>query len=99
MSELDLFTVVVLPVGLGLPGFIEPCSIGSTLIVIKYLEGCSTAAKFAEVCIFTLVRALFMGLLGLAAIMVGAAFIGFQKAAWVAVRKPVSVAEFHRAGA
>jgi len=83
MSELDLFTVVVLPVGLGLLGFIEPCSIGSTLIVIKYLEGRSAAAKFAEICIFTLVRAFFMGVLGLVAIMAGSAFIGFQKAAWM----------------
>lgn len=82
MSGLDPFTIFILSVGLGLVGFIEPCSIGSTLIVIKHLEGKRTAAKIAELGTFTLARAVFTGLLGLAAIVLGSAFIGFQKAAW-----------------
>lgn len=43
MGEFDLATLVALPIGLGLVGFIEPCSIGSTLVFIKYIEG-KTAA-------------------------------------------------------
>jgi cytochrome c-type biogenesis protein len=49
----------------------------------QVLEGRGAAAKIAEVCIFMLTRALFMGVLGLAAVVVGSAFIGFQKAAWM----------------
>jgi len=83
VSGLDPFTILVLPVGLGLLGFIEPCSIGSTLIVIKYLERSSAAKRVAEAAILTLTRALFTGVLGLGAIVLGSAFVGFQKAAWM----------------
>jgi cytochrome c-type biogenesis protein len=81
--EFSVFTVFVLPVGLGLLGFIEPCSIGSTLVFIKYLEDRNTAAKLAQIGIFTATRALFTGGLGLAAVALGAAFIVLQKAGWV----------------
>ena len=37
----------------------------------------------AQVAIFTITRALLIGLLGVFAVLVGAAFIGFQKAAWI----------------
>lgn len=83
MTELTAFTVFVLPVGLGLLGFIEPCSIGSTLVFIKYLEGRDGAAKLAQVGVFTLTRTLFTGALGLAAVALGVAFDGFQKTGWV----------------
>ena len=83
MIELDLVNLVALPIGLGLFGFVEPCSIGSTLVFIKYLEGKSATEKLAQVAIFTVTRAVFIGLLGVLAVLVGAAFIGFQKAAWV----------------
>ena len=36
MMEFGLFNLLFLPAGLGLFGFIEPCSIGSSLIFIKY---------------------------------------------------------------
>jgi len=76
---------VLLPIGLGLFGFIEPCSIGSTLIFIKAIEGRSAAQKLAQVTVFTLVRALFIGLLGVAAVALGRAFLGLQKGAWLAL--------------
>jgi len=83
MIELGAFHLLVLPVGLGLLGFIEPCSIGSTLMFIKYLEDRDAAAKIAQVGIFAAARAVFTGALGLAAVGLGAAFIGLQKGGWV----------------
>jgi len=83
VTDFGLISLVVLPIGLGLLGFIEPCSIGSTLIFIKYLEGKSAAAKLGEVCVFAITRAVFIGLLGLLAVLLGTAFLGLQKAAWV----------------
>src|SRR5918996_228277 len=47
-----------------LPGFIEPCSIGSTLIFVKHLESKDAASKLAQVAVFAATRALFIGLLG-----------------------------------
>ncbi len=83
MTAGALTSLVLLPIGLGLIGFVEPCSIGSTLVFIKYLEGKSAAAKFAQVAVFTATRAVFIGLLGVLAVIFGAAFAGFQKVGWI----------------
>jgi len=77
--------LVALPVAFGLFGFIEPCSIGSTLIVIKAMEGRPPAVKLLQMSLFAGFRAGFIGLLGAGAVVVGAAFFGFQKAAWIAL--------------
>ena len=77
--DADFFNLVLLPIGLGLFGFIEPCSIGSTLVFIKAMEGKSTVVKFGQVSVFALTRGLFIGLLGLLAATIGSAFLGFQK--------------------
>jgi len=79
----SLSSLVLLPVGLGLLGFVEPCSIGSTLIFVKTLEGADEKVKLAQVGVFALSRALFMGALGLVAAIVGSSFLGFQRSAWV----------------
>lgn len=34
---MDLWALIVLPLGLGLLGFVEPCSVGSSLLFVKYL--------------------------------------------------------------
>jgi cytochrome c-type biogenesis protein len=83
MAEADLLRVLGLPIGLGLIGFIEPCSIGSTLIFVKTLEGKNASSKLAQVVVFMFVRALSIGALGLVAVAAGTAFLGFQKAAWI----------------
>jgi cytochrome c-type biogenesis protein len=83
VTEFGFINLIVLPIALGLFGFIEPCSIGSTLVFIKYLEGRDRAAKVLQVAVFAATRAIFIGLLGVIAVIVGAAFVGFQKAAWI----------------
>jgi cytochrome c-type biogenesis protein len=79
----DLVTLVALPLGLGLLGFIEPCSIGASLLFVKYLEGKSAAAKVLETTVFMLTRALFIGALGAVAGLIGAAFLEAQKGFWI----------------
>jgi cytochrome c-type biogenesis protein len=71
------------PFGLGLLGFVEPCTIGSTLIFIKHIEGRGRAGKLAEVGLFAVTRALLIGALGIAAAALGTAFLGFQRGAWI----------------
>lgn len=83
MSNLDLLNLVIVPIGLGLLGFVEPCSIGSSLVFVKYIEGKSRLAKLSQVTVFMLTRGVFIGLLGASAALLGAAFLGFQKAAWI----------------
>jgi cytochrome c-type biogenesis protein len=83
MSGVDLVNTVLLPIGLGLFGFIEPCSIGSTLVFVKALEGRPAVAKIVQTSIFAVTRGVFIGFLGMLAVVVGAGFLGLQKAAWV----------------
>ncbi len=75
--------LLLLPVVLGLLGFVEPCSIGSSLLFIKAVERKPVATKLMQAAVFTATRAVFIGLLGVLAALLGAAFIGFQKAGWV----------------
>jgi cytochrome c-type biogenesis protein len=79
----DLWTLLVLPLGLGLLGFIEPCTVGSHLLFVKYLAGRGAAAKLLETGIFMLTRALFIGGLGAVAALVGSAFLNAQRWFWV----------------
>src|SRR3546814_10134522 len=54
--------LVAVPAGLGLIGFVEPCSLGSSLVFVKYLEGKGATAKLLEVTLFAVTRAAFIGL-------------------------------------
>ena len=83
MTGNPFLDLVALPLAFGLVGFIEPCSIGSTLIFIKTMEGKPPATKLAQMALFAGFRAVFIGMLGAAAVIVGGAFFGFQKAAWI----------------
>lgn len=83
MNELGLFQLFVLPAGLGLFGFIEPCSIGSSLLFVKYLEDEGAAEKIRQTALFAVTRAVFVGLLGVAAVIIGSGFVAFQKSAWI----------------
>ena len=47
MSEFDFLNMVVLPIFFGLLGFVEPCSIGSTLVLVKQPEGREAHEKIA----------------------------------------------------
>lgn len=80
---MDLWTLLVLPVGLGLLGFIEPCTVGSSLLFVKYLEGKEAAAKLLETTVFAATRALFIGSLGALAAFIGSAFLDLQRWFWV----------------
>ena len=81
----DWVSVLVWPIGFGLFAFIEPCAIGATLLFIKTLEGQPARTKLTQVLTFTLARVLFTGLLGVAAVFVGAWFLGLQKIVWILV--------------
>ena len=84
MSE-TILGLIALPVGLGLLGFIEPCTVGSSLLFLHYLEGRTAREKATQTLVFAAVRALVMGLLGVAAVLVGAAFVDAQKGIWAAM--------------
>ena len=73
---------LLVPLGLGLLGFIEPCTVGSSLLFVKYLEGKTAAAKLLETTVFTATRALFIGSLGALAALAGPALLPLQRTFW-----------------
>lgn len=78
-----VWSLFLVPLGLGLLGFLEPCSVGASLLFLKSVEGNTPAVKVMQVGVFTLTRALFIGSLGAIAALVGTAFLGFQRAGYV----------------
>lgn len=78
-----MWNQLILPLGLGLLGFIEPCTVGSSLLFVKYLEGKEAAAKVRATVVFTLARALFLGALGAVAALVGAIVLDLQRTFWI----------------
>lgn len=71
-----------LAAGLGLLAFVEPCSVGSHLLFIRYLEGLSQRVKVIHTLLFALTRASLMAVLGVVAVFVGTAFTGLQQSLW-----------------
>lgn len=71
--------------GLGLLGFIEPCTMGSNLILIKHLERRPPRGRLAQILVYTFTRGLFMGLLGWLAALAGVWLFGAQRAFWIAL--------------
>lgn len=80
---MDILQTLVLATGLGLLGFVEPCSVGSHLIFVKFLDQLPARQRWLQTLVFTGVRALFMGLLGVLAALVGVLFLGVQHALWI----------------
>jgi len=83
MIETSLVGLVAIPAGLGLIGFVEPCSIGSSLVFVKYLEGKGASVKLRETVLFAVTRAVFIGLLGVFAVIIGSVFLDLQRNAWL----------------
>jgi cytochrome c-type biogenesis protein len=81
---MDIFQTFVLPLGLGLLGFIEPCSIGASLLFLWHVERAPPATRVLHAVVFMLVRAGFMGALGAIAAL-GTQFFGLQRLGWSAL--------------
>lgn len=83
MTMPSIFAEFLLPVGFGLLGFVEPCTLGATLVFIGFLEGKGTARKLGETLGFMGTRALMIGVFGALAAILGNRFLGLQKGAWI----------------
>ena len=69
---------LVLPIGLGLLGFIEPCVIGGHLMFIETQKGRSPQARRVAVVSFVLIRAIVTGLFGILVATLGAVLADVQ---------------------
>lgn len=81
---MDIVTsFLLLPIALGLLGFVEPCSVGASLLFLKSTEGNARRIKLLQAGVFALTRIGFAGALGAIAALVGAVFITFQRLGFI----------------
>lgn len=74
---------VLLPVALGLLGFLEPCAIGAHISFAGTLAGRARAAQMASTALFVAVRTSTMGLVGIVAALAGQSFALTQRSFWL----------------
>lgn len=81
--EPTLFSLLIVPAGLGLLGFVEPCTIGGHLVFLETQKSRKPADKWRAIGIFIVVRALVAGLFGAAAAFLGQKLIAAQTGLWL----------------
>tara|TARA_R110002126_G_scaffold217419_2_gene363276 strand:+ start:3986 stop:4720 length:735 start_codon:yes stop_codon:yes gene_type:complete len=74
---------VLLPIGLGLLGFIEPCTIGGHLLFLDTQVGRSSREKLNAVLSFVATRSLVSGLFGALIAFLGQTIISMQTGFWL----------------
>lgn len=82
--EFTFLQLVLLPVGLGLLGFIEPCTVGGHLLFLDSQKGRAQGQKFQAFLTFLFARSLVAGMFGAAVSLLGRLVIGAQTAFWLA---------------
>lgn len=81
--DLTLTTLILLPVGLGLLGFVEPCTIGSHMVFLSTQEQRRTDERAMALLAFVSTRVLVSGLFGAAIVFAGQRLIGVQTGLWL----------------
>ena len=83
MVDWSLSAHVLLPLGLGLFGFVEPCTVGGHLVFLEALRGRARASQWTALLLFTTARTLAMGTAGLMVVVIGQFFVATQKGFWL----------------
>jgi len=74
---------LALAFGLGLLGFVEPCSVGAHGIFLGYLQKKSRGARLRETVKFALVRSTALGIFGVGIALLGNLIFSAQKGFWL----------------
>ncbi len=80
MSEIYL---LALAFGLGLLGFVEPCSVGAHGIFLGYLREKDRATRLKETVVFAASRSVVLGLFGIGLALLGNLVFPAQKGLWL----------------
>ncbi len=81
--EITVHTLVTLPIGLGLLGFVEPCTVGGHLVFLDTQAPRGRSHRLGAALTFTITRSVVAGLFGALIAFVGQNVIAAQKGAWV----------------
>ncbi len=81
--DLPFQTLILLPIGLGLLGFVEPCTIGGHLLFLDTQNERTRVEKINAVGVFVAVRSIVAGLFGAVIAFIGQKLIGLQTGLWL----------------
>ncbi len=81
--EFTILELVFLPIGLGLLGFVEPCTIGGHLLFLETQYGRSNRQKLNAVLAFVATRSLITGLFGALISFLGQKIVTAQTGIWL----------------
>ena len=73
----------MLAIGLGLLGFVEPCSIGANMVFLGHLREKGKDTRLRETAKFAVVRAVVLGSFGLGIAFLGSFVFAAQKGFWL----------------
>lgn len=76
-------SLILLPMGLGLLGFIEPCTIGGHMLFLNTQKNRSGVEKIKAVIVFIAVRSMVAGIFGALIAFLGQQLIGLQTGMWL----------------
>ncbi|MDQ3362931.1 MAG: hypothetical protein M3534_14955 [Actinomycetota bacterium] len=80
---MDGLYLLALAVGLGLLGFVEPCSIGANMVFLGHLREKDKGTRLRETAKFALSRSVVLGLFGLGIAFLGSSVFAAQKGFWL----------------
>ncbi len=80
---MDGLSLLVLAIGLGLLGFVEPCSIGANMVFLGHLREKGKGTRLRETAKFALSRSVVLGLFGLSISFLGSSVFAAQKGFWL----------------
>ena len=80
---MDALYLLALAVGLGLLGFVEPCSVGANMVFLGHLREKGRGARLRETAKFALSRSVVLGLFGLGISFLGGSVFAAQKGFWL----------------
>jgi len=81
--DITFYTLITLPVVLGLIGFIEPCTIGGHLLFLDTQKNRTRSEKVRAVVVFIVVRSLVAGSFGALIAFLGKHLISAQTGIWL----------------
>lgn len=81
--EFSFQTLFLLPIALGLLGFIEPCTVGAHLIFLNRIGRNSVTETIAATILFVAVRTVTVGIIGIIVVALGQRVIAAQTTLWL----------------
>ncbi len=81
--DVSLVTMILLPAGLGLLGFIEPCTIGGHLVFLDTQKTRTRFERIKALSVFVAARAIVAGAFGAFVAFLGQRLIGLQTGMWL----------------